>query len=433
MEIILAERNEVILSTDGEDALEDEDGPSEDARKKIQIYCKLRNVPRQLTSDLRPSDPSHVDLTKNDPYFRLLLTTLGFWATDTESSDPDSPWVYPPSELPSSIEPLLSALKENLAFPPTDLGEMKTLVRRVYKRRAASDSDDSDADSDGSAAGVRPKRKRRRRGSDEPRPPKRKAQEVQSYKSAAFIWDSDEDEEADAAFFAREAALRAEMGRHGQEAEEEIRAIMEGKRRPRPNPTSPSATPAADHAMDVDDEADEEVDEETLQKRAEWKALRKAIMAEWLEHDDDEWRPSDHQEWTGPYTEADEEEFLFRKAGNWDSDAEGPIDPINSDSDSEDEAPRAPTRAPTSRASTAPRRAHSTAEPDSDAEDDGAGGKEKDATASGSEGDKENRPPPMRAKLAALAEAADVPMKNVEDDPAPVARRRRVVESDDED
>lgn len=346
--------------------------------------------------------------------------------------------MYPPSELPSAIEPLLSALKENLSFPPTDLGEMKTLVRRLYKRRAAaSDSDDSDADSDGSAAGVRPKRKRRRRGSDEPRPPKRKAQEVQSYKSAAFIWDSDEDEEADAAFFAREAALRAEMGRHGQEAEEEIRAIMEGKRRPRPNLNSPSATPAADHAMDVD-EAEEEVDEETLQKRAEWKLLRKAIMAEWLEHDDDEWRPSDHQEWTGPYTEADDEEFLFRKAGNWDSDAEGPIDPINSDSDSEDEAPRVSraSRAPTSRASTAPRRAESTPQPDSDAEYNDAadnGGRQTSAAdASDSEGDKENRPP-MRAKLAALAEAAHVPMKNVEDEAAPVARRRRVVESDDED
>lgn len=42
MEVILAERKEVILTTDGEDALdEDGDGPSDDARKKIQIYCKL--------------------------------------------------------------------------------------------------------------------------------------------------------------------------------------------------------------------------------------------------------------------------------------------------------------------------------------------------------------------------------------------------------
>lgn len=42
MEVILAERKEVILTTDGEDALdEDGDGPSEEARKKIQIYCEL--------------------------------------------------------------------------------------------------------------------------------------------------------------------------------------------------------------------------------------------------------------------------------------------------------------------------------------------------------------------------------------------------------
>jgi len=40
---------------------------------------------------------------------------------------------------------------------------------------------------------------------------KKKAVEIQIYKSAAFIVDSDDDEEADAAFFARERELRAEM------------------------------------------------------------------------------------------------------------------------------------------------------------------------------------------------------------------------------
>jgi replication fork protection complex subunit Tof1/Swi1 len=40
---------------------------------------------------------------------------------------------------------------------------------------------------------------------------KKKAAEMQSFKSAAFIIDSDDDEEADLAFFAREKELRREM------------------------------------------------------------------------------------------------------------------------------------------------------------------------------------------------------------------------------
>lgn len=45
MEVIVAERKEVILTTDGEDALDDDsDGPSDDARKKIQTYCELTDL-----------------------------------------------------------------------------------------------------------------------------------------------------------------------------------------------------------------------------------------------------------------------------------------------------------------------------------------------------------------------------------------------------
>lgn len=366
-------------------------------------------------------------MTKNDPHFRLLLEVLGFWNTESEPQEADGAWVYPPSELPSTIEPLLASLKENLAFPPTDLGDMKTLVRRVYKRRAASPSSDEDSD-DGEGGAERPKRKRRRPESDEPRAPRRqKAQEVQTYKSAAFIWDSDDDEEADAAFFAREAQLRAEMGRHGQEAEEEVRAIMEGKTLRKAKASSPVA----------EDEEMAEEDEETVQQRAQWKALRKAIMQEWLEHDDDEWRPSDHAEWQGAYTDRDDEEFLLRKAGNWDSDAEGPINSL--DSDSED------GREPAAPASRQRSRAAVDTGADSDVED--AADKENQPPASATtgtsaartsddEGDKENRPP-VRAKLLDEPMDEDVPMKapmgSDDESAAPVARRRRVVESDDED
>lgn len=364
---------------------------------------------------------------------------LGFWNTESEPSDADSIWVYPPSELPSVIEPLLESLKENLAFPPTDLGDIKTLVRRVYKRRAVSD-DETDAEDEGDGI-ERPKRKRRRNSGDPP-VRRQKAQEVQTYKSAAFIWDSDDDEEADAAFFAREAQLRAEMVQRGQAAEEEVRAIMEGKTLRKPKRVDDD---------DVDMEEEEE-DEETKQEKAEWKALRRSIMQEWYEHYDDDWRPHQHLEWRGPYDDKDDEEFLLRKAGNWDSETEGPIKPLDSDSDSDSESEDEQSGRGRSESAAVPaRRRRAVSDPDaaSDAASDAGSDadvedKENQPPASAaaaastpeSDGDKENRPP-KRAKIVddeMMDE--DQPVKDVLGDiesTAPVVRRRRLVESDDED
>lgn len=534
MELILAERREVILTTDGEDAL-DEDEPSEEARKKIQTYCKPEVVPCELTADLLPSDEKHLEATKEDSHFRLLLETVGFWNTESEPSEAEGAWVYPPSELPSFIEPMLQSLRDNLAFPPTDLGDMKTLVRRVYKRRAASDSG-SDSEGGGESAQARPKRKRRRRNDGSPRPPRApKAKEVQAYKSAAFIWDSDDDDEADAAFFAREAELRATMGKAGEDAENEVRAIMAGKtlRKPvgRPSASSPEDDssddeanvafsprrvlamlddetretirqagailanranpdfvwrPSEDGFFDITDESADEwketpfwgersrepishwddwSDADSDLDDPDWRLWHRHIMREWAvqpegrhprddprwrgpwsQDDEDElrlrlagqfwerpegkdleyldnvrwedtrrdilreavgqpealrnerWRPHVRIDWRGVWRFRDEEEFLLRREGIWDSDTEGRInrfeDPEDETEDKENQPPLGP----------------------------------KTAAEDGAEDADEPTPSPALRKPEPEVEAG-----GNDTEAEPVAKRRRVIESDDDD
>ena len=90
------------------------------------------------------------------------------------------------------METSIGALKSYLANPPSLAEDPKSLLRRRPKKR----------------------RVRTPVGSDEEdnRPARRKKQaETQLFKSAAFIADSDDDEEADRAFFEMEKRLRAEM------------------------------------------------------------------------------------------------------------------------------------------------------------------------------------------------------------------------------
>ena len=85
----------------------------------------------------------------------------------------------------------------------------------------------------------KPVKKRRRKSLDEERAPRRRkqAEEVQQYKSAQFIDDSDGDVEADAAFFAREAANReAHRKNISLGAGEPARQSPESEERPRPIP-----------------------------------------------------------------------------------------------------------------------------------------------------------------------------------------------------
>ena len=100
--------------------------------------------------------------------------------------------------MPSNLSTSVGALRQYLLSPPT-LDDPKSLLRKARppkpsrKRQYSFDFSDDEFNNP-------PKVQR-----------KLKTVETQIYKSAAFIDDSDDDEVADRAFFAREKTLREEM------------------------------------------------------------------------------------------------------------------------------------------------------------------------------------------------------------------------------
>ena len=141
-----------------------------------------------------------------DAHFRLMMRLLSFDRSDEEKGQKsshasksltrfvlalDQKWFIPSTILPSNLSISIGALRQYLDDPPSLEAGSKTLLRKARRPRARRIRDDDDG--------------------EEPRQRRIKVAEVQSYKSAAFIEDSDDDEEADRAFFEREKALRAEM------------------------------------------------------------------------------------------------------------------------------------------------------------------------------------------------------------------------------
>lgn len=140
---------------------------------------------QQLIVDLDATDEQH-----KSPHFRLLLDLLHFQRPEI---DLDTKWTLPVTVAPNTIKECHTVVADFLAEETQlDLGEDPIkYVRRVRKRRVEVDSD----------------------GEEVPRAPRprKRAAEMQTFKSAAFIYDSDDDEATDAAFFAREEELRAQM------------------------------------------------------------------------------------------------------------------------------------------------------------------------------------------------------------------------------
>jgi len=151
-------------------------------------------------------------------------------------------WYLPSSVLPSFIETSIGALNQFLADPPT-VEDPKKLLRRKRKARA-HDSDSEDED--------RPKIRRAR-----------KTANIQTFKSAAFIEDSDDDEAADAAFFAREEQLRAEMQALAEATGNTMRATGSKKRkRKHKDKDTAEAVPAGTQDMLSDDDVQMDSDDE---------------------------------------------------------------------------------------------------------------------------------------------------------------------------
>lgn len=117
----------------------------------------------------------------------------------------DQKFFLPPTVMPASLEASVNVLRRGLDFPPSLDDDPKKLLRKAREtrpRREPSVGDETEYDSEGDPIPRAPKAPRKR---------KSRVAETQNFKSAAFIIDSDDDDERDAAFFARERMLRAEM------------------------------------------------------------------------------------------------------------------------------------------------------------------------------------------------------------------------------
>ncbi|KAH7400701.1 topoisomerase 1-associated factor 1 [Phaeosphaeria sp. MPI-PUGE-AT-0046c] len=182
-----------------------------------------------------------------DNKLRLLMTLVGFSRLG-EAHDPDATWIISPTFTSADLQLAIDLIRKYEFDPPTyedgkgpeNLVRSKTSAARRSTRRVDFDDDEDDAENaseedhgeyaaDAPTArkpdGERKKLKRRRRArtpveldeeEQDRRAEARRKKELEKLakeKSTIFVHDSDDedDEERDAAFFAREEALRQDM------------------------------------------------------------------------------------------------------------------------------------------------------------------------------------------------------------------------------
>lgn len=189
----------------------------------------MRRVP-QLTADLDANTDERKKAVEQDQHLRLMLKLVKFEQTE-EENNADRTWFLPVTVMPDSIRSSIGALNQYLINPPTLDKDPKQLLRNARRRRAKS----PEYDSDGEVVAPAPRVRRQRK------------EELQVYKSAAYILDSDDDEDVDAMFFEREAMLRREMQAMAEASGTTMRRAGTKKRKRKNQGIEP--TPLAD--MDV--------------------------------------------------------------------------------------------------------------------------------------------------------------------------------------
>jgi replication fork protection complex subunit Tof1/Swi1 len=292
-------------------------GPSKEAQDKFERHGEPGCRIDQLTADLDADTEERRKAVALDQHLRLMLKLVGFEQT-AETHNADRTWFIPETVMPDSLKASIGALNQYLLNPPTLDKDPKTLVRPARQRRIRTPEYDSDGE-----IVVRAPRKNKRKD------------ELQVFKSAAYIDDSD-DEADDEAFFSREAQLRAEMNALAQAAGHVMRKT--GTKRKRKN-KGIEPMPLAD--MDVnmlDDDGDDEPgvrsptpvrtgsptpvptdsDDEDFARRL-W-GLPKPNESD----DEDSAKRGDGSP-TPTDTSEDEQRFLKRLHGNVDLDDESPV------------------------------------------------------------------------------------------------------------
>ncbi|KAJ9100538.1 hypothetical protein QFC21_003581 [Naganishia friedmannii] len=195
---ISATRQQVILNTDGERREYDPDfddvspptGPSEEALSKLEdfdIVCDTEHKARAVTFN---------------PHLKLLMTLakLGAKQIDVEGDEPRIHWTMPKTVNPEDINATIRVMRDFLTNPIDLEGKTAAELLRKKRRKAINRKKRSTAVVDSEFDEVMVERPTKR--------VKKRAAELQQFKSAAYIEDSDDAAEADEGFYERELELR---------------------------------------------------------------------------------------------------------------------------------------------------------------------------------------------------------------------------------
>ncbi|KZT54478.1 timeless-domain-containing protein [Calocera cornea HHB12733] len=270
--LAVAERQAIVAMTDPPEAVDldgeiDDDeirqrrsGPSEEAMSKFIDFV------------IRCEKDGQQDAATKNPHLKLMFRLVKFQARD-EVADPME-WYCPATILPSEMEESIKVIDHFLANPfDLDGKKATTLLKKKPKKRRRRNLDDEMAElfSDDEV----PRKRREKRN-----------KEKQQYKSAQFIQDSDGDEEAEEAFFRKEAELRAKMAEVAEQTGNTMRATGTKKRkkkgedsRKKRRKTGDAEDPdldldiapaqqTADHADSSDSDAEFSQPSTSLQKRS---------------------------------------------------------------------------------------------------------------------------------------------------------------------
>ncbi|THH00303.1 hypothetical protein EW026_g2191 [Hermanssonia centrifuga] len=200
--MVIGQRQRIIEDTDGSssqqiDLISDNE---DEAARALKLREASREAIAKFTDYMIPyvSD-EQADAATKDPHVKLMFRLLNFALLQEDAEELE--WYVPQAIVPSELQRSLNIINQFLE-EPIDLGGKKAAQmlhkkRRTRRRRRAetADSEEEHASDD------EPTRKRK----------EKKKKEHKQYKSAQFIEDSDIEDDALDAFFAREKELREKM------------------------------------------------------------------------------------------------------------------------------------------------------------------------------------------------------------------------------
>ncbi|KAK4058290.1 Topoisomerase 1-associated factor 1 [Microbotryomycetes sp. JL221] len=211
-----ASRTQIVLTTDEEFNLPNHVEPDSDESLRLKAEWLRRGPSEQAKALFEPHNVKfETDDTQqagsDNSQFKLLMRLLQ-WESDRALGSDVWQWVIPVTLMPKTLDGDIKMI-ENFQLDPinpqgktaADLlrKKRKTPVRRSRRGHGRHENESSpELDDNGNEQNSLKEKKKKK---------SKQLEQQMVFKSAQFIEDSDDDEEADARFFAMEAELRAKM------------------------------------------------------------------------------------------------------------------------------------------------------------------------------------------------------------------------------